>query len=198
MKKTKYFDNLNGYLIRAEELLNKSDNVSISYCALELRKAIELIIWSQFKSAFQNIISYKSRFRYYDFIFGTQSQSISKMYDLLKKYSPNYVQHAKDKYVRVFLESIGNAPLKEVGKFCFIPGELPNIDYRYLSEIKHYEKEFLPPNNKIDINRLRDIYEKLIFIRDNYTIQLIPTESGKDQDIIKDIITKFNLKSGGY
>ncbi len=137
MKSTKHFDNFNGYLTRTEELLNKNDNVSISYCALELRKAIELIVWSQFKSAFQNFINYRTRFGFFDFIFGAQSQSISKMYDMLKKYSPNYVQQAKDEKVDVFSEAFGNAPLKEVGKSCFIHPELPNRDYRYLSEIIH-------------------------------------------------------------
>lgn len=116
MKSARYFDNFNGYLIRAEELLNLSDNVTTSYCALELRKAIELIVWSQFKSAFQDFISYKTHFGFFDFIFGTQSQSISKMYDMLKKYSPDYVQHANGNVVFGFSEAHGKAPLKEVGK----------------------------------------------------------------------------------
>lgn len=190
-----YFNNLKGYLTRAKELLKKSDNVSISYCALELRKAIELVVWSQFNSAFQDIINYKTRYHFYDFIFSLQTQSISKMYDMLKRYVPNYIQEANDETVTGYSESIGNASLKEIGKSCFICTELPNSDYRYLSEIIHYEKEFLPQNYKIDRDRLREIYKRLIFIRENYTFHLVPTEPGKEEDIIIEIETKFNLKT---
>ncbi|NHZ84849.1 MAG: hypothetical protein GWP19_03095 [Planctomycetia bacterium] len=190
-KTTQQFKN---YLTRADKLLKIGDNISICYCALELRKAIELIVWTQFLSAFQDIINYKTRYSFYDFIFSTQSQSISKMYDMLKKYVPNYVQEANNETVTGYLESFGNAPLNKTGKSCFIHTELPNSDYRYLSEIIHYEKEFLPQNYNIDRDKLRKIYKRLVFIQENYTFHLVPTEPGKEEDIIKEIETKFNLK----
>ena len=193
MTNAKYFNNLKGYLTRAEKLLYKGDDVSICYCALELRKAIELVVWSQFNSAFRDIINYKTSYSFYDFIFSTQSQSISKMYGMLKKYSHNYVEEANKGTVTIYSEGTRN--IREIGKCCFIPTELPNNDYDYLSKIIHYEKEFLPPNFKIDKDKLREIYKRLIFIQNNYTFPIIPIILGKEKEIIEVFKNKFNLKT---
>ncbi len=185
---------LNSYLARAQNLLDFRDEHSICYCALELRKAIEFIVWSQFKDAFFDIVTYKTQYNFFDFILNVQSQSISKMYKMLKKFVPDYVQIANGRVVTNFSEAYGNAPLKSIGKTCYIDTELPNNDYKYLSEVLHYDKEFLPKSYKIDKKKLKGIYKKLIFIRDNYNFPIIPTASGKDKEIIEDLETNFNLK----
>ncbi|MBT7826231.1 MAG: hypothetical protein HN600_06515 [Bacteroidetes bacterium] len=187
-------ESLSGHIDRAKFLLNKKDYISITYCALEMRKAIELVVWSQFYEAFFYKITKLCSLGYYDFMISSQSGSIPKMYALLKKYSPNYVSHAKNNIVLVYKSSYGDAPLKEDGKVCYIPGELPNSYYKYLSELIHYEKEFVPSGFKVDIFLLKKILKILEWLKDNYTLNIIPIIHNKEDEIIKDFIKDFNVK----
>ena len=187
------YKNLKDYLERAERLLSNSDNVSLTYCALELRKAIELVVWTQFKDAFIEFTTSMPLIDKFHFRTGVQPQSISKMYEMLKRYSPNYVEFAQDKMVWTYRSSYGDAPTREDGKTCYIPGELPNTDYKYLSEILHYEKEFYPQKFKIEHSKLKQIFDRLNFIKDNYTLRLMPIKREKKQEILNDFKQKFDL-----
>ena len=179
------YSNLKSYLERAAKLLSKADHISLTYGALELRKAIELVVWTQFRDAFIEFITSKSPLiNKFEFRRNIQPQSISKMYEMLKKYSPNYVEFAQSKRVLTFHEG---------EKICWIPGELPNSDYKYLSEILHYEKEFYPQEFKIERSRLKQIFERLKFIHDNYTIQLMAIKREKEQEILNAFKKEFNL-----
>jgi len=186
------YSNLKKYLERAKDLLDKKDSVSLGYCALELRRGIELIVWTQFKDAFYDLVTLKTSIDSFKFKEKTQSQSISKMYEMLKKYCPEYSKHAQQKSIWTFKSSYGDAPSMEVGKTCYIPSELPNSDYKYLSEILHYEKEFYPEGFRIDSTKLRAIHKRLKFIEENYTMRLMPIQ-GNQESIIKDFKETFHF-----
>lgn len=122
----------------------------------------------------------------------TQSQSIAKMYDMLKKYCPEYVKHAKNKDVWEFTSSNGNAPTKTDGRTCYIRGELPKRDYKYLSEILHYEKEFYPDGFNINPSKIDEIYKELKFFEKNYTIRIMPVKWNED-NILQDFKDAFGF-----
>lgn len=189
-----HFDNFKGYLNRAKELLERNDNVSISYCALELRKSIELIVWTQFKNVFLYIFNNKSNVTFFDFIFSFQSESISKMYEMLKKYSPGYSRGAMNKTIYSHSYTYAKGPLIEEGESCCIPGELPNSNYRYLSELIHYEKEFYPEDFKINKKLLKEIYENLFFLYEHYTYHDLLVDFDKWKEIFVDFKKEFNLE----
>lgn len=184
------YKNLNGYLERAKKLLSKRDEISLTYCALELRKAIELIVWTQFKDAFCDIMVSNTPLDSFDFKEKTQSKSIEKMYEMLKKYSPNYVEYAQTGEILIFKSASGDGPFREEGKVCYIPGELPKSEYKYLSEILHYEKEFYPKNFIIDYHRLKRILTRLNEIKENYTLRLMAVDKNIE-DIIQDFKEAF-------
>ena len=186
----KYEPLIIGYLSRANDLLNNQDEIALKYCALELRQAIELIVWTQFKDAFQEILLKHNLMFSWDFSIILQPQSIQKMYKLLKRHINDYADSAQEKEVMKSFSSSGNEPMKEEGRTCYIPGELPNRDYRYLSGILHYEKEFDHKEHAPDSGKLKEILKRLRFVVKNYTLRvLIPTS--EDEDIIRDITKNF-------
>lgn len=186
------FRTLSEYLERAEKLLENDNNVSMSYSALELRKAIELVVWTQFKDAFYEFVSTHTSMEILELRYKLQSQSIPLMYKMLKKYCPDYAECAQSRGVWTFKTSYGNATPTEVGKSCYIPGELPNSDYKYLSEILHYEKEFYPDNFVIESERLKIILDRLKFVKDNYTYRVMPIQ-GNNQEIIDEFKAVFGI-----
>lgn len=185
--------NYYGYLDRAADLLQRQSQVSLTYAALELRKAIEFLIWTQFRETFARIITRQSGLTYYDFIEKTQDRSIKKMYKMLKKHCINYVENAQNKEVNIFKEGLGNAELQKVGSFSYIPPEFAKSYYSYLSIILHYEKDFYPNDFSIDQGELRKIYDELVWMKDNYTFHINPTKSEYDE-IISDINELFGIE----
>jgi hypothetical protein len=187
----KFKKNFNEYLKRAYNLLQFDDEVNLTYCALELRRAIELIIWTQFKDAFGRIIS-KSGMYQFDYPFKLQNQSISKMYKLLNKHIRDYEKQASQRTVISLFSASGSNPFKKDGDICYIPSELPTSDYHYLSLILHYEKELDPKKFNPDKNKLLAIYERLKFVKENYTIRGLV--AGKEvDDIVKNIKKEFKI-----
>ena len=198
---------LTEYLDCADSLLKNDDEVSLTYCALELRKAIELIIWKQFSDAFAEPLSRSGLYRI-NFSLKLQQQSITKMYDLLKKHIENYAEIAEGQEVVTFFTPLGDGPIEsapriEEGKRCFIPPSLPTCDYRYLSEIIHYENEIDPGKNKPEKLKLKSIYDKIDFVKENYTFPLMVPHKDIDKIIenFKNIfhftdedLRSFNLK----
>lgn len=179
------------YLERANTLLQSEDSVQLTYCALELRRAIELIIWTQFIDAFRDKISQAGMYNF-DYPFKLQSQSISKMYELLKKHIRGYAAQANRKVIKTHFSACGDAPYKKDGDVCYIPPELPKSDYRYLSFILHYEKELDHGKYEPDKNKLIEIYERLKFVQENYTYRFLTVSVDTDK-IIPNIKAAFNL-----
>lgn len=179
------------YLERANNLLQYDDGVQLTYCALELRRAIELIIWTQFIDAFRNKISQAGMY-HFDYPFKLQSHSISKMYELLKKHIRDYAVQASRRVIITHSSAYGNAPYKKDGDVCYIPPELPTSDYRYLSFILHYEKELDPKEYAPDKKKLSDIYKRLKFVQENYTYRFLTVSVDVDK-IIPNIKSAFNL-----
>ena len=185
------FENLHNYIERAEILLNSNDEVKLTYCALELRRAIELIIWTQFIDAFRKKISEGGMY-HFDYPFKLQNQSITKMYELLKKHIRDYAAQASRRVVITHKSATGNAPYKKDGDVCYIPPELPTSDYRYLSFILHYEKELDPKKYSPDKKKLSEIFDRLKFVQENYTYRFLTVSEDVDK-IIPNIKAAFNL-----
>ena len=179
------------YLERAYNLLQYDEEVNLTYCALELRRAIELIIWTQFIDAFRNKISQAGMY-HFDYPLKLQNQSISKMYELLKKHIRDYASQASRRVIITHSSANGNAPYKKNGDVCYIPPELPTSDYRYLSFIIHYEKELDPKEYCPDKKKLLEIYERLKFVKDYYTYRFLTVNVDVDK-IIPNIKAAFNL-----
>ncbi len=185
------FEKLNSYFERAKSLLNSNDEVKLTYCALELRRAIELIIWTQFIDAFRIKISEGGMY-HFDYPFKLQNQSITKMYELLKKHIKDYAAQASRRVVITHSSAYGDAPYKKDGDVCYIPPELPTSDYSYLSFILHYEKELDPKKYCPDKKKLSEIYERLKFVKENYTYRFLTVSIDVDK-IISNIKETFNL-----
>lgn len=179
------------YLERASNLLNFDDEVNLTYCALELRRAIELLIWTQFIDAFRNKISQAGMY-HFDYPFKLQNQSITKMYELLKKHIKDYAAQASRRVVITHLSAMGNAPYQKDGDVCYIPPELPTSDYRYLSFIIHYEKELDPKKYCPDKKMLSEIFERLKFVKENYTYRFLTVNVDVNK-IIPNIKELFKL-----
>lgn len=184
------------YLERAYNLLQHDDDVNLTYCALELRRAIELIIWTQFIDAFRIKISEGGMY-HFDYPFKLQNQSIAKMYELLKKHIRDYAAQASRRVVITHSSAYGDAPYKKDGDVCYIPPELPTSDYRYLSFILHYEKELDPKKYSPDKKKLLEIYERLIFVKDNYTYRFLTVSIEVDK-ILSNIKEAFNLSDDEF
>jgi|ERR1035437_720997 hypothetical protein len=166
MKFEKYFT---GYLERAYNLLKNNDEVNLTYCALELRRAIELIIWTQFIAAFRSKISESGMYRF-EYSKKLQNHGISIMYELLKKHIRDYADQASRGIIFPQYEfKYGDVPDKKYGEICYIHPKLPTSDYDYLSFILHYEKESIPKKFRTDKKKLLEIYKRLMFLKDHYT-----------------------------
>ena len=177
------FEKFNAYLDRAENLLDSNEEVKLTYCALELRRAIELIVWTQFKDAFRKEMSEAGMY-YFVFSYKLQKQRISKMYDLLKKHIKDYSDKANRRVVTTHYHSYNRNVLnKKDGDVCYIPHELPNSDYSYLSSIIHYEKELDPKEHSPDKRKLWEIFERLKFVKDNYTYRFLTVSVNVDRII---------------
>lgn len=190
------FQKLNEYLERAEKLLNCDDEVNLTYCALELRRAIELIIWTQFKDAFYLKLSEAGMY-HFDYPFKLQKHSISKMYELLKKHIKEYALMGSNRRVITHFSASGNAPYKKDGDVCFIPPELPTSDYDYLSLIIHYEKELDSKKYFPDKIHLKDIFNRLKFVKKNYTYRFMTVNNDID-NIIPNIKKSFKLTDKNF
>ncbi len=175
----KYKILIDDYLLRTNDLLEFDDVVSLTYCALELRRAIELIVWKQFIDAFRTELAKLGMCRF-DYTHKLQSKSILIMYELLKKHIKEYADYGSRK-VLITLKS-GNTLDKKIG-VCFIPSELPTSDHKYLSNLLHYEKEIVPKEYRPDKLKLREIYKRIEFVRDDYSGFLV---LNKDVDNIKE------------
>lgn len=191
MNMDKYQESLSNYLQRAKNFLQKDDEVILKYCALELRKAIELVIWKQFKDAFAQILFLKNGWLSFRFVIMLQDQSVGKMYKLLKKHIPDYVELAENGQVITYLPNYG---LSEGGKMCYIYPSLPTKDYNYLSHILHYEKEIDTAEFKPNMKKLTIIYNRLYFMKMNYSYPMPCPERNRDK-IIDDFKEMFNLSS---
>lgn len=182
----KYKKLIEDYLLRTNDLLKFDDDVRLTYCALELRRAIELIVWTQFIDAFRRELAKLGMYRF-DYTHKLQSKSILIMYELLKKHIKEYTDYGSRK-VLIILKS-GKAS-KKIG-VCFIPPELPTSDYKYLSNLLHYEKEIVPKEYRPDKAMLKKIYKRIEFVRDNYSRFLV---LNKDVDKIKEnLLNNFGL-----
>jgi len=190
------FKRLGNYLERAEYLLNSDDEVNLTYCALELRRAIELIIWTQFIDAFRRKISEGGMY-HFDYPLKLQKQSIHKMYELLKKHIHDYSYRASRRVVVTHSSASGNAPLQKDGDVCYIPPELPTSDYRYLSLIIHYEKELDQKKYGPDKIKLVEIYERLKYFKENYTYRFLTVSIDVDE-IIPNIKKAFSLSDDEF
>lgn len=184
------------YLKRASNLLQFEDEVNLTYCALELRRAIELIIWTQFVDAFRDKI-FQAGMYAFDFPFKLQNKSISKMYELLKKHIRDYAEQATRRVVITHSSAYGDAPYKIDGDVCYIPPELPTSDYRYLSFILHYEKEVDLKKYGPDKKKLSEILERLKFVQEHYTYRILTVNVDIDR-IITNIKTAFNLSDDEF
>jgi len=195
----KFKKNFDEYIKRASNLLQYDDDINLTYCALELRRAIELIVWTQFIDAFRQHLLNAGMYTF-DYPFKLQSKSILKMYELLKKHISNYFEDGKQRatYIHWSTTYSDNAQPKEIGKECYIPPELPTSDYRYLSNILHYEKEIVPKDFRPNKKRLTSMYEKLKFVQVNY-VNIRYLRVDKDIDEIVDNIKKtFNLSDDEF
>jgi len=185
------FKKLANYLERAKLLLESDDEVQLTYCALELRRAVELIIWTQFIDAFRMKLSEGGMY-YFDYPFKLQNQSISQMYNLLKKHIKDYASQASKRMVITHSSAYGDAQYKKDGEVCYIPPELPTSDYSYLSFIIHYEKELDPTKYGPDKMKLLMIFERLKFVSENYTYRFLTVNKDLDK-IIPNIKKTFKL-----
>lgn len=183
----KYKKLIDEYLQRTNDLLKYDDEINLTYCALELRRAIELIIWTQFIDAFRRELAKLGMYRI-DYSYKLQSKSILIMYELLKKHIKEYTDYGSRK-VLIILKS-GNALNKKLG-VCFIPPELPTVDYRYLSNLLHYEKEIVPKEYRPAKEKLIKIYKRIKFVKNNYSRFLV---LNKDINKIKgNLLNNFGL-----
>ncbi|GJQ61091.1 MAG: hypothetical protein SCALA702_01440 [Melioribacteraceae bacterium] len=183
------FSKLKDYLNRAQKLLDLSDEVSLTYCALELRKAIELMVWTQFKDVFKTEITNVGLGEFFNPPLKLQNQSISKMYDFLKKHIHNYSNRAANKTVITHKSGFDSDESMTIdGSTCFIQPELVKSDYKYLSEILHYEKEVDPAKFQPSKEKLSQIYNRLKFIEDNYTFRRIVPN--KNMEVLIENFTK--------
>ena len=74
---------------------------------------------------------------------------------------------------------------------CFIPPELPTSDYNYLSKLLHYEKEIVPEEYRPDRVKLKKIYKRIEFVRENYSRFLV---LNKDRNRIREnLLNSFEL-----
>jgi len=190
------FFKISEYLERAKELLQCDDEVQLTYCALELRRAIELIIWSQFKDAFYQKLSEAGMY-YSDYPYKLQNHSITKMYELLKKHIDDYAGGASRRRITTHLSATGNGPYIKDGDECYIPPELPTSDYRYLSFILHYEKEIDPQKYQPDKKLLLEIYKRLLFVKGHYTYRFLTINKDEDK-VIQNIKDSFGLTDESF
>lgn len=188
------FKNFAKCLERASNLLESDDLVNLTYCAVELRKAIELIIWTHFIDAFREYL-FKAGMYPFDYSHKLQSKSILKMYKLLKKHISNYAEDGKQRAIYTYWSTTynDNAQTKKIGKECYIPPELPTSDYRYLSNILHYEKEIVPKGFKPNKKGLVSIYERLKFVDGNYDKFRYLRVDKDIEEIVDNIKKTFNL-----
>jgi hypothetical protein len=182
---------LQEYLDRAVKLLEYEDNVNLTYCALELRRAIEFIIWKQFINAFREKIFAGGMYSI-DYPIKLQNQSISKMYELLKRHIKNYAVEGSRRVFTTFLSSYRNGPLIKEAEYCYIPPELPTSDYQYLSLLIHYEKALDPKDCGPDKNKLLQIYDRLDFVYKHFTMDYLMVNLDVE-NILSDIKETFKL-----
>lgn len=185
-------ENFSAYLERASNLLKSDNDIDLIYCSLELRRAIELIVWTQFNDAFSNKL-FEYGITHLDYHrLKLQEHSISIIYDLLKKHITNYASNASQRNITIWSSGGGKYPHKEDGKACYIPPELPTSDYHYLSNILHYEKELSPKDNKPQKKELAKIHKRLMFVKKNYTNRFLTIDK-EIKNIKSNINSAFNL-----
>jgi hypothetical protein len=180
-------DLIRNYLGTAEELLKNENDRYLYYAALELRKACEALVWAHFEDAFGEILSFT---QLPDFKLRLQSESTFYLYQLLKKHVPQYAEYAK-KGITFTISDIdyyGNERIEL--SITHIPGELPQDDYRYLSNFLHFEKGY---TNIPDRDRLQKIHGKIKVVCDNCT-GLFSVHEGHEE-IVDDIISRFKSLS---
>ena len=110
------------------------------------------------------------------------------MYELLKKHIKEYTEYGSRRVT--FVLKSGNASNKKIG-ICFLPPELPTFDYSYLSNLLHYEKDIVSPKYKPNKEKLKKIYKRIEFVRNNFSGFLV---LNKSLEKIKDnLLNSFNL-----
>ncbi len=95
------------------------------------------------------------------------------MYELLKKHIRDYAGRAESDEITVYLSATGNGPLIENGKVCFITPSLPTSDYEYLNKIIDCENQEDSEKYKLTSSNLKAIFDKLTFIKKNYTFPIL-------------------------